>query len=95
MLLPMALKTLSIFSRMREQQQIVLRLLNAIPNGFLRYLAVLNMFPFSRIKTILADITADEARARGYIKGNEKADEVITLLKRTTDPQTVYKKQKA
>lgn len=50
--------------------------------------------PFSRIKTILADITADEARARGYIKGNEKADEVITLLKRTTDPQTVYKKQK-
>ena len=50
--------------------------------------------PFSRIKTILADITADEARARGYVKGNEKADEVITLLKRTTDPQTVYKKQK-
>lgn len=50
--------------------------------------------PFSRIKTVLADITADEARARGYIKGNEKADEVITLLKRTTDPQTVYKKQK-
>lgn len=50
--------------------------------------------PFSRIKTVLADITADEARARGYIKGNQKADEVITLLKRTTDPQTVYKKQK-
>ena len=50
--------------------------------------------PFSRIKTVLADITADEARAGGYIKGNEKADEVITLLKRTTDPQTVYKKQK-
>lgn len=50
--------------------------------------------PFSRIKTVLADITADEARARGYIKGSEKADEVITLMKRTTDPQTVYKKQK-
>ena len=50
--------------------------------------------PFSRIKTVLADITADEARARGYIKGNEKADEVISLLKRTTDPQTIYKKQK-
>ena len=50
--------------------------------------------PFSRIKTVLADITAEEARARGYIKGNEKVDEVITLLKRTTDPQTVYKKQK-
>lgn len=50
--------------------------------------------PFSRIKTVLADITAEEARARGYIKGNEKADEVITLLKRTTDPQTIYKKQR-
>ena len=50
--------------------------------------------PFSRIKTVLADITADEARARGYVTGNEKVDEVFTLLKRTTDPQTVYKKQK-
>lgn len=50
--------------------------------------------PFSRIKTVIADITADEARARGYITGNKKVDEVITLLKRTTDPQTVYKKQK-
>ena len=50
--------------------------------------------PFSRIKTILADITADEARARGYVKGNQKVDEVLTLIKRTTDPQTVYKKQK-
>ena len=50
--------------------------------------------PFSRIKTVLADITAEEARARGYITGNKKADEVITLLKRTTDPQTIYKKQK-
>ena len=50
--------------------------------------------PFSRIKTVIADITADEARARGYVTGNKKIDEVITLLKRTTDPQTVYKKQK-
>lgn len=50
--------------------------------------------PFSRIKTIMADITADEARARGYVKGNRKLDEVITLMKRSTDPQTVYKKQK-
>ena len=50
--------------------------------------------PFSRIKTVLADITADEARARGYVKGNQKVDEVISLIKRTTDPQTVYKKQK-
>ena len=50
--------------------------------------------PFSRIKTLFADITADEARAKGYIKGNRKIDEVFTLLKRTTDPQTIYKKQK-
>lgn len=50
--------------------------------------------PFSRIKTVIADITADEARARGYITAKKKADEVISLLKRTTDPQTVYKKQK-
>jgi len=50
--------------------------------------------PFSRIKTVLADITAEEARARGYVKAGQKVDEVITLLKRTTDPQTVYKKQK-
>ena len=50
--------------------------------------------PFSRIKTMFADITADEARAKGYIKGHRKIDEVFTLLKRTTDPQTIYKKQK-
>jgi HK97 family phage prohead protease len=50
--------------------------------------------PFSRIKSMFADITADEARAKGYIKGNMKKEEVFTLLKRTTDPQTVYKKQK-
>lgn len=50
--------------------------------------------PFSRIKTVFADITADEARARGYIKGNLKKEEVFSLLKRTTSPTTVYKKQK-
>jgi hypothetical protein len=50
--------------------------------------------PFSRIKTIVADITKDEARALGYIKGNEKAEEVFSLLKRTTDAQTIYKKQR-
>lgn len=49
--------------------------------------------PFSRIKSLFANITADEARARGYMKGNRKEEEVFTLLKRTTDPQTVYKKQ--
>lgn len=50
--------------------------------------------PFARIKTVLADITGEEARARGYVTGKKKLDEVITLLKRTTEPQTVYKKQK-
>lgn len=50
--------------------------------------------PFSRVKTSFADITADDARARGYTKGKKKIEEVFTLLKRTTDPQTVYKKQK-
>lgn len=50
--------------------------------------------PFSRIKSIFADITADEARAKGYVKGNQKVDEVFSLLKRITTPTTVYKKQK-
>lgn len=50
--------------------------------------------PFSRIKSWYADITADEARAKGYITGNEKKEEVIAALKRTTQPTTVYKKQK-
>ena len=50
--------------------------------------------PFSRIKSIFADITMDEARAKGYIKGNRKEEEVFALLKRTTEPKTVYKKQK-
>lgn len=50
--------------------------------------------PFSRIKSVFADITEDDARARGYIKGNLKKDEVFTLLKRTTTPTTIYKKQK-
>jgi len=50
--------------------------------------------PFSRIKTVVADITPDQARAKGYTKGNLKVDEVIALLKRVTTPTTVYKKQK-
>ena len=50
--------------------------------------------PFSRIKSQFANITADEARAKGYVKGNKKVEEVITLLKRSTGPQTIYKKQR-
>ena len=50
--------------------------------------------PFAKIKSLIADITAPEARAKGYIKGSEKVDEVLALLRRTTSPTTVYKKQK-
>lgn len=50
--------------------------------------------PFSRIKSLYSDITDDEARAKGYTKGNRKKEEVISLLKRSTYPTTVYKKQK-
>lgn len=50
--------------------------------------------PFARIKSVHANITEDEARAKGYIKGNMKKEEVFTLLKRSTTPTTVYKKQK-
>ena len=49
--------------------------------------------PFSRVKSIFADITEAEARAKGYTKGNKKIDEVFKLLRRTTTPTTVYKKQ--
>ncbi len=50
--------------------------------------------PYSRIKSMFADIREDEARAKGYIKDDFKKEEVFTLLKRTTSPQTIYKKQK-
>ncbi len=50
--------------------------------------------PFSRVKSVFADITEDQARAKGYIKGKQKKEEVFSLLKRATDPQTIYKKQK-
>lgn len=50
--------------------------------------------PFARIKTTAADVTEDEARARGYIKGKQKKEEVFKLLKRVTTPKTIYKLQK-
>ena len=50
--------------------------------------------PFSRIKSLTADITLDEARARGYVKGNMKREEFFSVAKRVTTPQTIYKKQK-
>ena len=59
-----------------------------------RVMAGVHRTPFSRIKSMQADIREDDARALGYIKGKAKKEEVFTLLKRTTDPQTIYKKQK-
>lgn len=50
--------------------------------------------PFSRVKSTYADITADAARAKGYIKGNQKVEETIAALKRVTTPTTIYKLQK-
>lgn len=58
-----------------------------------KIVAEITKSPFSRVKTMIADLTPDSARARGYIKGNEKFDQVFGLLTRTTGPQTIYKKQ--
>ena len=57
-------------------------------------LAGVHKTPFSKVKSVAANLTADEARARGYIKGNKKIEEQITALKRETTPQTIYKLQK-
>ena len=58
------------------------------------FLAGTHKQPFSKIKAMYADITGDDARALGYVKGNLKKEEVFSLLKRTTEPTTIYKKQK-
>ena len=59
-----------------------------------KFLSSTRHSPFSRVKSLYFDITADEARAKGYVKGTKKSDEVIVLLKRKTEPTTIYKKQK-
>lgn len=63
-------------------------------NWVAKFMNAVHRTPFSRIKSMYANITEDEARAKGYIKGKQKKEEVFTTLKRTTDPQTIYKKQK-
>ena len=75
--------------------------LNTIPEFIKRntdwvddVLSSVHRTPFSRVKSVFADITEDEARAKGYIKGKYKKEEVFSLLKRVTEPQTIYKKQK-
>lgn len=69
--------------------------LNTTPNG---WISVINNgvhhTPFARIKMMFADITPATARAKGYVKGNQKVEEVFQLLKRTVDPTTIYKMQK-
>lgn len=50
--------------------------------------------PWARIKSMFTDITADAARAKGYVKGNQKVEEVVSLLRRETGPTTIYKKQR-
>lgn len=59
-----------------------------------KFIGKVHHSPFSRIKSLFANITEDEARAKGYIKGNLKKEEVFSLLKRSTTPTTIYKKQK-
>lgn len=68
--------------------------INTNPLGWVsKIMSGVHHTPFSRIKMMFADITGEDARAKGYVKGAEKAEEVFSLLKRTVDPQTVYKKQ--
>ena len=59
-----------------------------------KVMAAVHKSPFSRIKSVFADITEAEARAKGYVTGSLKVEEVFSTLRRTTDPQTIYKKQK-
>jgi hypothetical protein len=58
------------------------------------FMAGTSKSPFSRVKTVYADITADEARAKGYIKATQKVEEVFPVFKRSTGPTMIYKKQK-
>ena len=69
--------------------------MNTAPNGWVNIVnSGVHHTPFSRIKMMFADITPATARAKGYVKGNQKVEEVFQLLKRTVDPTTIYKMQK-
>ena len=59
-----------------------------------KVMSAVHKSPFARIKSVFADITEAEARAKGYVTGSLKVEEVFSTLRRTTDPQTIYKKQK-
>ena len=62
--------------------------------GFRKIISGVRKSPFANIKTMTADLTADEARAKGYIKGSEKLEQIFPIMKRETSPTTIYKKQK-
>ena len=62
--------------------------------GFRKIISGVRKSPFANIKTMTADLTADEARAKGYIKGSEKLEQIFPIMKRETAPTTIYKKQK-
>ena len=65
------------------------------PNtAYKQILNAVNKSPFSKVRTLVADLTEEEARAKGYIKGNFKKEEFFSLIKRVTGPTTIYKKQK-
>lgn len=69
--------------------------INNQPSGWVsKVIAGVHTTPFANVKMMFADITADEARAKGYTKGKLKKDEVFSLLKRSVSPTTIYKKQK-
>lgn len=62
--------------------------------NYQRILSAINKSPFQRVKTWWADLTEEDARARGYIKGNQKLDQIFEIVQRETSPQTIYKRQK-
>lgn len=59
-----------------------------------KVMSAVHHIPFSRFKSMFADLTEEDARAKGYIKGNFKKEQVFGLLRRSTSPTTIYKKQK-
>lgn len=67
----------------KDSNTAAIRILNAVTKS-----------PFSKVKTVIADLTEEEARAKGYVKGNMKKEEYFSLVKRVTMPTTIYKKQK-
>ena len=78
------------FQTLQDTPQMITRNMTWVP----KVLGAVHHSPFSRIKTLLADLREEDARAKGYLKGDMKKEQFFSLLKRTTGPQTIYKKQK-